>query len=201
MNECRYLIKLLFFIVGILAGLISKYVDTIPANGIVGNLINIISQISSEIGIWVFIAVIIAVRSKTPKAGAVNVFLFFAGMLLAYYIYSMKLFTFFPTYYFIRWGLIALLSPFAAYIVWFSRGSDWIAALCAALPIGLLVSEGYSFLYTFSPISGFNLIAAIILVFILPQNKYQYLKTLIFAMGISILLSRFDVLSYVIGGL
>jgi hypothetical protein len=85
----------------------------------------------------------------------------------------MRLFNFFPTYYFIRWGLIVLLSPLAAYIVWFSRGSGWIAALCAALPIGLLVSEGYNFFYTFSPVSGFDLITAIIL-FLLIRTIYLY---------------------------
>ena len=148
-----------------------------------------------------FIATIIAAWSRTPKAGAVHVFAFFVGMLLAYYIYSMKIFNFFPLYYFIRWGLIALVSPLAAYAFWFSRGSGWFAALCTALPIGLLVSEGYNFLYTFSPVSGFDLIAAIILFCILPKNKYQYLKVLIFTILISVLISKFDVLSYIIGGL
>jgi len=191
----------LFFIFGIISGFLAKYADTIPSNGTVGSLINIISNISSRIGIWIFIATIIAAWSRTPKAASIHVFVFFAGMLLAYYIYSMKLFNFFPTYYFIRWGLIALLSPLAAYVVWFSRGGGWIAVFCAALPIGLLVSEGYSFVYTFSPVSGFDLIAAIILFFILPKSKYQYLKVLIFVIFISVLLRNFDVLSYVIGGL
>lgn len=113
----------------------------------------------------------------------------------------MRLFNFFPTYYFIRWGLIVLLSPLAAYIVWFSRGSGWIAALCAALPIGLLVSEGYNFFYTFSPVSGFDLITAIILFCILPKNKYQCLKVSIFTILTSVFLSKFDLLSYIIGGL
>ena len=149
---------ILFFIFGIFSGFLAKYTDMIPANGTIGGLINIVSSISSRTGIWVFIATIIAAWSRTPKAGAIHVFVFFVGMLLAYYIYSMRLFSFFPTYYFIRWGLIALLSPLAAYLTWFSRGSGWIAALCAALPIGLLVSEGYSFFYTLSPLSGFDLI-------------------------------------------
>jgi hypothetical protein len=192
---------ILFFIFGIFSGFLAKYVDTIPSNGAIGSLINIISNISSRIGIWVFIATIIAAWSRTPKAGAVHVFAFFVGMLLAYYIYSMKIFNFFPLYYFIRWGLIALVSPLAAYAFWFSRGSGWFAALCTALPIGLLVSEGYNFLYTFSPVSGFYLIAAIILFCTLPKNKYQYLKVLIFTILTSVLLSKFDVLSYIIGGL
>jgi len=190
---------ILFFIFGIFSGFLAKYVDTIPSNGAIGSLINIISNISSRIGIWVFIATIIAAWSRTPKAGAVHVFAFFDGMLIAYYIYSMKLFNFFPVYYFIRWGLIALLSPLMCYVVWFSRRSGWPAALCAAFPIGLLASEGYNFLYTFSPVSGFYLIAAIILFCILPKNKYQYLKVLIFTILTSVFLSKLDLLSYIIG--
>ncbi|WP_434655319.1 hypothetical protein [Thermoanaerobacterium thermosaccharolyticum] len=33
-------------------------------------------------------------------------------------------------------GTTKLIIPLAAYLVWFSRGKGWIAALCAALPIG-----------------------------------------------------------------
>jgi hypothetical protein len=77
---------ILFFVLGILSGFLAKYIDTIPSNGIIGSLINIISNISSRIGIWVFIATIIAAWSRTPKAGAIHVFAFFVGMLLAYYI-------------------------------------------------------------------------------------------------------------------
>jgi len=191
----------LFFVIGILSGFLAKYIDTIPSNGTICSLINIISNISSRIGIWAVIVTVIAAWSRTPKAGAIHVFAFFVGMLLAYYIYSMKLFNFFPTYYFIRWGLIALLSPLAAYIVWFSKRNGWISALCAALPIGLLISEGYNFFYTFSPVSGFDLIAAIILFCILPNDKYQYLKVSIFTILTSVFLSKFSLLSYIIGGL
>ncbi len=152
-----------------------------------------------RVGIWVFIASIIAAWSGAPKAGAIHVFDFFVRMLLDYYIYSMKLFNLFPTYYFICWGLIALVSPLAAYIVCFSSGSGGITALCTALPIGLLVSEGYNFLYTFSPVSGFDLIAANILFCILPKNKYKCLKVSIFTILTLVFLSKLDLLSYIIG--
>ncbi|MBW9235447.1 hypothetical protein JQK62_25285, partial [Leptospira santarosai] len=59
-------------------------------------------------------------------------------MLLVYYVYSMWIFGFFPAYYFLRWGLIALASPLAAYIVWYSKGTGWTAALCAAMPISFV---------------------------------------------------------------
>lgn len=72
-------------------------------------------------------------------------FAFFAGMLLSYYVYSAWVFGFFPTHVFIRWGIIAAASPIAAYLAWFGRGNGWIAAFCAAMPIGLLAAEGYPF--------------------------------------------------------
>jgi hypothetical protein len=87
----------------------------------------------------------IAAWSSHPGMGAVKVFAFFAGMLLSYYVYSAWVFGFFPTHVFIRWGIIAAASPIAAYLAWFGRGNGWIAAFCAAMPIGLLAAEGYPF--------------------------------------------------------
>lgn len=190
---------MLFFILGIFSGFMAKYLDTIPADGVIGNLANIIGNIFSELGIWIFIATIIAAWSRTPMAGAVHVFVYFVGMLISYYIYSMKLFNFFPIHYFIGWGLVAIASLPFSYIVWFSRKDGWIASLSAALPIGFLASEGYSFLYTFSPYSGFNLFAAIILFFILPKNKSQYIKVFILTILVSVLLNKSYLLSYIMG--
>ncbi|MGB9680486.1 MAG: DUF6518 family protein [Thermoanaerobacteraceae bacterium] len=190
---------MLFFILGIFSGFMAKYLDTIPADGVIGNIANIIGNIFSGIGIWVFIATIIAVWSRTPIAGAMHVFAYLIGMLISYYIYSMKLFNFFPIHYFIGWGLVAIASLPFSYIVWFSRKDGWVASLSAALPIGFLVSEGYSFLYTFSPYSGFNLFAAIILFFILPKNKSQYIKVFILTILVSVLLNKSYLLSYIRG--
>ncbi|URT71441.1 hypothetical protein [Cytobacillus firmus] len=63
-------------------------------------------------------------------------------------LYSMILFGFFPKSQFIYWGSIALLSPVCGYTVWFARGAGWLAAFCAAVPISLLIGEGFSFIYT-----------------------------------------------------
>jgi len=132
---------ILFFVIGIISGIAAKYMDTVPSNGVIGSIINAIGNIFSQIEVWILIATIISSWSKTPISAALNVFMFFCGMILSYYIYSMKLFGFFPSYYFIRWGLIALLSPFGACVTWYGRGQGWIAALCVALPIGLLMSK------------------------------------------------------------
>lgn len=68
---------ILFFVLGIFSGFLAKYVDTIPSNDAIGIFINIIGNITSRIGIWVFAATIIAAWSRTPRAGAMHVFAFF----------------------------------------------------------------------------------------------------------------------------
>lgn len=192
---------ILLFALGMLLGLIAKYSDTFPSGGLVRNLWSIIKDITTGLGVWILLATIIAVWSSTPEMGAVKVLVFFIGMLLTYYIYSAKLFGFFPTHYFLRWGLIAAASPLAAYIVWFGGGEGLFAALCAALPIGFLTAQGYSFFYTFGIVPGFDLLSAIALFFILPRSKYQHLKILPFALGIMVLLRNFDVVNYLIGNI
>lgn len=192
----------LSFSFGVLLGFIIKYSDTIPSNEFMGSFWSTISEISSKLGIWILLATIIAVYNDNPRIGAIKVFLFFTGMLLIYYFYSMKLFGFFPTYYFIiRWGLIALASSIGAYFLWFSRGKGWIAALCSAIPISLLVTEGYPFFYIFDLTLGLDILFAFILFLILPMNKIQRLRTFTWAILIVFILIKSDAQSYLFGGL
>jgi hypothetical protein len=189
------------FIFGILLGVIAKFSDTVPSNGDIGMFFSFISDITTNLGIWVVMATLIAVWSRSPIYASLKVLTFFLGMLLAYYVYSQVLFGFFPTYYFIRWGIIALVSPIAAYTVWFSRGEGWRAAICAALPIGLLFAQGYPFFYLFSIVFGFDLFLAILLLVILTKSKVQYLKVVPMSMLIFLIIRNFDILTYIFGGL
>ncbi len=77
----------------------------------------------------------------------------------------------------------------------------WIAALIAAIPIGLLLSQGYRFLYLFAPELGFDLFAAIILFTILPAKKYQHVIALPIVLVITCIFIHFHIIHYFIGGL
>jgi len=190
-----------FFIFGVLLGILAKFSDTVSTNGGIGMIIGFISDITTHLGLWVFLATVIAVWSRSPLYAGINVGAFFIGMLLAYYIYSLVLFGFFPTYYFLRWGMIAIVAPFAASLVWFSNGKGWMAAFFAALPIGLLLSQGYSFFYFFSIVSGLDLILAIILLIILSKSKVQYSMVVPLSVLVFLFIRNSDVLLYIFGGL
>lgn len=194
----QFLQGILFFIAGAFLGFVSKYIESIPHEGQLGNILSITGNIFTGIGIWAFLATIIAATSRSPLAAGIHVFLFFAGLILAYYLYSMELFGFFPSYYFFRWGAIAVCSPFAAYIAWYGRGDGWISAVCAALPISLLLEQSYGVLSIYS---GLNFIIAILLLAVLSKNIRQAIKIIPVTLVVAVILIRFHVLSYLIGGL
>lgn len=198
-----------FFILGIFLGVIAKYSDTVPSNSTMGVFFHFISIMTTRLEMWVVLATIISAWSKSPKIAAIKVFTLFIGMLLAYYIYSQVLFGFFPTYYFLRWGGIAVFSPLLAYIMWFSRGKGWFAAFCAALPIGLLFEQGYPFFYVFSVELrfdtlvelGIDILTAILLLVLLSGSKVQCIKIATMGIVIALIIRNSNILSYLFGGL
>ncbi len=178
-------------VLGLALGLLAKYLDGMPFLGSIG----------TSLGVWVFLATLLAAWSRTPGAAALHVFLFFAAMLVAYYTYSMVLFGFFPRYYFFAWGSIALLSPAAAYLAWYARGDGWVAAVCAALPVGLLMAEGYRFYYTLDPSQIFDVLAAVALALALGSKWSQRARILALAVFAFLVFRQAHVLELIFGDL
>lgn len=179
------------FILGAFSGFLAKYFDNVPYIGAIG----------TSLGVWILIATFLAAWSRSPKAAALHVLLFFVALLAVYYFYSMVLFGFFPQYYFFAWGVIALLSPLGAFIVWYARGIGWIAAICASLPIGLLLVEGHSFIYTRSIPQGFDILAAMVLMVMLGNAGGQRIRILLSVVVVFLIFWRLQILSLLFGGL
>ena len=179
------------FFLGAVLGFLAKYFDNTQ----------IVGEIGTYLGFWVLTAALLSAWSRSPRAAAVHVFVFFAAVLLIYYTYSMILFGFFPRYYFLAWGGIALLSPICGTIVWYARGSGWTAAFCASLPISLLLVEGYSFFYTLSIPRGFDVLAAVFLFVILADKANQRLQILMMTGVVFFVFWKLNVISMLFGGL
>lgn len=176
---------------GGIMGLAAKHFDNAP----------VIGEIGTYLGVWVFAASLIAAFSRTPLHAAVLVPLFFVAMLAAYYVYSMRLFAFFPRREFLYWGGIAAASPAGAWIVWHGRGKGWIAALCASLPVALLLLEGYPVYYTGRAALAFDIVAAVVLFVLLARTARQMLYTGAWTAVAFVVMHRVDLLSRVFGGL
>lgn len=77
-------------------GVISKVLDTTSSNYLPYFLeILDLRNFFSRKGVWLFLAVIISVYSKSPIRAAINVFLFFVGMVSSYYLYTVMVAGFF----------------------------------------------------------------------------------------------------------
>ena len=73
-------------LLGIALGALSKFLDTVPVNHLPALLQYLdVTNFLGRFAIWIFLAVCISVYSLTSVRAAINVFLFFTGMILSYY--------------------------------------------------------------------------------------------------------------------
>ena len=87
---------------------------------------------------WIFIAVCLAVFSKSPLKAGINVFAFFAGMVASYYLYSNYIAGFFPRSYAMIWFGFTAVSPLLAFVCWYAKGKSKLAFILSALILAVL---------------------------------------------------------------
>lgn len=136
-------------IFGILLGTVSKYLDDQQA-GLPVFLAMLEEQFDfhnflGRFAPWIFIAVCISVTSKSPKRAAINVFLFFVGMVSSYYLYSKYVAGFFPKSYALLWVCFTIASPFLAFICWYAKGTGKVAVVISAGIIGVLFNTTFAY--------------------------------------------------------
>lgn len=133
---------------GIILGCVSKYLDCTPSN----HLPYIINRLDirnflGRFAVWIFIAVCISVYSRSALRAAVNVFVFFVGMVGSYYLYSKFIAGFFPKSYAMIWIGFTILSPFLAFICWYAKGSGnkKLSLAVSAVIIAVLFNTAFTY--------------------------------------------------------
>lgn len=136
----------LICLAGVMLGLISKVLDQTPSNLLPSVLESLdLRNFFSRLGVWIFLAVVIAVYSRSPVRSALNVLLFFLGMLSSYYLYTVMVAGFFPRDYMMFWLGLAVISPFLAYVCWYARGKGPIAVLISSVILMFMSRQTFTF--------------------------------------------------------
>ena len=96
-----------------------------------------------RLAIWILLATIISVYSKSPLRASVNTFLFFISMLAGYYLYCNCVLGFLPRTYMRIWIFMSFASFFMAYICWYAKGEGIIAILISVVILGVLFAQAF----------------------------------------------------------
>ena len=174
-------------VLGIALGVVSKFLDTTSSN----ELPFIIESLDfrnffGRLGIWILIAVCISIYSNSSIRAAVNVFVFFAGMVTSYYLYSKFIAGFFPSSYAMIWFGITAISPLLAFVCWYAKGESKISLVLSSIIIADLFNTTFVYGWIYIDIySILELIAFICGLAILRRNTMKDTLTMI-ALGIVI---------------
>ena len=185
---------LICFASGTVLGIISKWLDNLALDSTVWwhRLLETLDlgNFFSEFAVWLLLALIIAVYSSSARRAALNVFVFFAGMCVAYHVYTIVFSGFDPGSYMMIWYGITLLSPLLAVICWYAKGNGPFPVIIDTAIIAVMALYCFSIGWIYFSIRG----VLYLLVFaaaaaVLYRDRWQFLISLTAGILLSFLIS------------
>lgn len=131
--------SVLILFLGIALGVFSKFLDCTPSNKLpyIFSYLDV-SNFLGRFAIWVTIALCVSIYSNSSLRAAINVFVFFAGMVTSYYLYSKYVAGFFSRSYAMIWIAFTMISPILAFICWYAKGKSNLALILSAMILVIL---------------------------------------------------------------
>lgn len=137
-------------LLGIALGTFSKFLDTTAVNElpIIFEYLDI-TNFLNRFAIWILIALCISIYSNSSIRAAINVFVFFTGMVTSYYLYSKFIAGFFPQSYAMIWFGFTAISPLLAFICWYAKGKSKLSFALSSMIIAVLFNMTFYYGMTY----------------------------------------------------
>ena len=129
---------ILVTVLGITLGNISKWLDSRTFDKPILDYLDL-GNFFSDMAIWLFIALSIAIFSESPHRAGVNVLLFFLGMTVSYHAYTVVLNGFNPGRYMMIWYGFTLISPVLAYFSWYAKSNSKYSIIIDSIIIHIML--------------------------------------------------------------
>lgn len=192
---------------GITLGGVGIIVGALATAVIEDGRVPVVADLVGNLGVWILLVTLIGAASPSRTAAIVRVSVFLLAMLLGYYGIYALFFDYLPWGAVLVWIAVtfAFGIPFAL-ITWYSRGTGWLAACAAAVPIGMLLFSWLPYLLLptnmsavelVNHVTAFNLVAGAALVVTLPQGNRQRVRVLALApvVAVAVSLAHYVVIS------
>ena len=177
-NNKKIINTLAVLFLGIALGTFSKFLDfrqsELPSVLMAINEALDVHNFLGRFAIWVLIALCISIYSNSSIRASVNVLVFFIGMVTSYYLYSNYVAGFFPRNYAMIWVGFTMISPFLAFVCWYTKGKSKSAFILSVLILAVLFNMTFVYGWGyFEPLSVLELIIFIIGLTVLRRNTLR----------------------------
>lgn len=129
----------------------------------------------------------ISIYSNSSIRASINVFVFFAGMVTSYYLYSKFVAGFFPRSYAMIWVGFTAISPLVAFVCWYAKGKSKSAFGLSAMILAILFNM--TFVYGSSYFEMRSILELLVFICGFVVVKRQTLKESIIMLAIGIVLA------------
>ena len=191
--------SIIIFALGVALGVISKVLDETASNLLPLFIERLdLANFFSRMGIWLFIGICISVFSKTPLRAALNVLLFFVGMVGSYYLYTVLFAGFYPKAYVMIWAALTLASPFLAAVCWYAKGTHIVSVILSSVLAAMMMRQAFAFGFWYFDIRNILELILLILTLVVLYKKPKQMA-LVILLGTALFFATANI--YVFGGL
>ena len=154
-------------IIGLITGVIVKLIDIYFR---VQHWGFSLSDVFSQLGVWIVVGVIISLFSKNKRYAMLNVFLFSIGMLITYYLTAEVTNSVYGWTFIKGWAVFACCSPLMAYLVTLTKNKGLFPLI---IKIGILAVYLVTDMLIFGGPRIYDFIFILLLIYLLFIKKYQ----------------------------
>lgn len=159
-----------------------------------------VEGVLDSVGIWIFTASLVAAGSERGPVAVINNLAFYVCAILAFALHGMLAVASLGAGFLVYRTVLAALGSLIGFITWNSSQDQWLGAVSGAVPVSLILAEGFPVIYSRSAVLAFDVVLGVGLFFVLLKGREKKLMAFPFIIIFVFALVYFDAFSKLFGG-